>query len=159
MGALWAMNEQCRLEASHGSPHLPHVAFAPRLRGSYRERRLNCSRTTTSFGGVAWAVAPSRVAFAPRLRGSFREKRLHCSRTTKSFGVAYWPAAPSRVAFAPQLRGSYREKIFRWTRHLPLLLFVGTLTSWTLTGTSTIVITFDVWIRVSIGGRPMCIGL
>jgi hypothetical protein len=75
-----------RLEASHWPAASPHVAFAPQLRGSFREKRLRCSRTTTLFGGVAWVAASFHVAFAPRLRSSYREKRILCSRTTKSFG-------------------------------------------------------------------------
>ena len=69
MGALWAMNEQCRLEASHWLPHLP----ASHSRRSYGAR----------IGRSAYAVAERRR----RLEAPHRLSRLPTSHSRRGYGT------------------------------------------------------------------------
>ena len=69
MGALWAMNEQCRLEASHWLPHLP----TSHSRRSYGARS----------GRSAYAVAERRR----RLEVSHWLPHLPTSRSRRGYGT------------------------------------------------------------------------
>ena len=69
MGALWAMNEQCRLEASHWLPHLP----TSHSRRSYGAR----------IGRSAYAVAERRS----RLEWRIGQPRLPTSHSRRGYGT------------------------------------------------------------------------